>query len=103
MTYGRFLFAFVVLPLAAVLWRYSQVLRRGGYRPLVALLCIVYVATTPWDNAAVAAGLWDFAPDKIWGVRLGYLPLEEYLFFGLQALLTGIWVRARLLERGRHA
>jgi lycopene cyclase domain-containing protein len=66
---------------------------------MAALLGIVYAATSPWDNAAVAMGLWDFDPARILGVRLGWLPLEEYAFFGLQTLLTGVWALDRLRRR----
>jgi lycopene cyclase domain-containing protein len=98
-TYAGFLALFVVVPLAATLWCVGGALRRGGWRPMLALLVIVYVATTPWDNAAVARGLWDFDPARVAGVTLGWLPIEEYLFFGLQALLTGILVLDRLGQR----
>lgn len=71
-------------------------LTRRALRPLWLLLVVVYVATTPWDNCAVKQGLWGFAHGQTWGVFIGYLPLEEYLFFGLQTLLVGLWARARL-------
>ena len=96
MTYGRFLGLFVLLPILGSAWLPRANLRRGGFGPLLLLLLVVYVATTPWDNAAVAHGLWDFDNERTWGVRLLYLPVEEYLFFGLQTVLTGLWVRARL-------
>ena len=104
LTYGRFLALFVVLPLALVLWRYRRALDARALRPLWLLLGVVYVATTPWDNYAVKQGLWGFAREHTWGLFIGYLPLEEYLFFGLQTLLVGLWARARLAralgERG---
>ena len=96
MTYGGFLALFVVVPLVAALWRFGGALLDGGWRAMGLLLVIVYVATTPWDNGAVARGLWDFDPARINGVRLGWLPIEEY---GLQALLTGVWVLHRLGRR----
>lgn len=96
MTYAGFLLLFVVLPLVAAVWRYGAALGDRGWRALAMLLAIVYATTTPWDNAAVARGLWDFDPERIAGVRLGWLPLEEYAFFGLQAALTGVWVLHRL-------
>lgn len=99
MTYGGFLALFVVVPLVAALWRFGGALLDGGWRAMGLLLVIVYVATTPWDNGAVARGLWDFDPARINGVRLGWLPIEEYAFFGLQALLTGVWVLDRLGRR----
>jgi len=95
-TYGRFLGLFVLLPILGTAWWLRGSLRKGGFGPLLLLLVVVYAATTPWDNAAVAHGLWDFDDTRTWGVRLGYLPIEEYLFFGLQTILTGLWVRSRL-------
>lgn len=94
MTYGRFLLLFLVLPLGLLFLRAD--VRRGPWRPLLLLLPLVYLATTPWDSWAVAHGLWDFPEGKTWGVRLFRLPLEEYLFFGLQTLLTGLLVQRRL-------
>ncbi len=96
MTYARFLGLFVVLPILIQLVRYRRTLTLRGLAPMGILLVVVYAATTPWDNLAVKWGLWGFEPERIWGIKLGYLPLEEYLFFGLQTLLVGLWARARL-------
>ncbi|MHA7627917.1 lycopene cyclase domain-containing protein [Corallococcus sp. M7] len=96
MTYARFLGLFVVLPILFLLVRYRRTLSWRGLAPMGLLLIIVYAATSPWDNMAVKWGLWGFDPERIWGVKLGYLPLEEYLFFGLQTLLVGLWARDRL-------
>lgn len=96
MTYGRFLGLFLLLPIVWMAWRSRRVLDARLLVPLSALLVVVYVATTPWDNAAVARGIWSFDPDRVWGLWLLYLPLEEYLFFGLQTVLTGLWVGQRL-------
>lgn len=96
MTYARFLGLFVVLPIVFLAWRYRHVLTWRGMRPLVPLMFIVYAATCPWDNLAVKWGLWHFKPELIWGVIVGYLPLEEYCFFGLQTVLVGLWVFGRL-------
>ena len=96
MTYGHFLLLFLLLPLGLLAWAWRKDVRRGRWGPLLLLLLVVYAATTPWDSWAVRHGLWDFPPGKTWGLRLAQLPLEEYLFFGLQTLLTGLWVRRRL-------
>lgn len=99
MTYVTFLLAFVVPPLLLALWCCGDVLRDRGWAPLALLLVVVYAATTPWDAAAVATGLWDFDPARIAGPRLFGVPLEEYAFFGLQTTLTGVWVLHRLARR----
>ncbi|WP_240359076.1 lycopene cyclase domain-containing protein [Pyxidicoccus trucidator] len=96
MTYARFLGLFVVLPLLFLMWRYRRTFSAWSLAPMGLLLVVVYAATSPWDNLAVKWGLWGFDPERIWGIKLGYLPLEEYLFFGLQTLLVGLWARARL-------
>ncbi len=96
MTYARFLGLFVVVPILFLVWRYRRTFTARSLAPMGLLLIVVYAATSPWDNLAVKWGLWGFDPERIWGIRLGYLPLEEYLFFGLQTLLVGLWARARL-------
>jgi len=102
-TYGVFLALFVALPLGALLvvW-WTGTVRRLPWKGVLQLLLVVYLATAPWDGWAVRHGLWDFPDGKTWGIRIGALPLEEYLFFGLQTLLTGLWAGRRLLAlRGR--
>jgi lycopene cyclase domain-containing protein len=85
MTYFRF-HAFFNLPLLALLLTWPASRAWGGDQWLAAglVLLAVYSFTTPWDNYAVGRGIWDFADDKHWK-RLWRLPVEEYLFFGLQS------------------
>lgn len=54
---------------------------------LNAILSVVY--TTPWDNYLVYKGIWFYGSDRVIGT-LGYVPIEEYLFFILQSL-SGSW------------
>jgi lycopene cyclase domain-containing protein len=55
----------------------------------LALLALLY--TTPWDNYLVASGIWWYDPGLVTGLTLGWVPVEEYVFFVLQTLLTGLW------------
>ncbi len=101
MTYFGFLFRYLVLPGGALLLGLAW-LRRGGRRlpdrlrggsslAAIALTAAIAVAyTTPWDNYLVASGVWDYDPELVAGVIIGYVPLEEYLFFVLQTALTGL-------------
>lgn len=44
---------------------------------------IVMVFTSPWDNWAIARGIWDFPESRLIG-RILKCPLEEYAFFLIQ-------------------
>ncbi len=56
--------------------------------PFITLLALVY--TTPWDNYLVWREVWHYGRDRVVGT-IGYVPVEEYLFFLLQPILTGLW------------
>jgi lycopene cyclase domain-containing protein len=70
--------------LLAVAWL-EPVLRIGVFRQWRRLLLTVLPVATVfvlWDLAAVAAGHWSYASERIIGAWLpGGLPLEEVLFF----------------------
>lgn len=42
---------------------------------------IFFVIGTIWDSFAVYRGHWYFNTTKLIGIKIGLLPLEEYLFF----------------------
>ncbi len=113
MTYFGFLARFLVVPLVLVggltvrdsCRRNTLPPALRGWPAWVALLAHVVVAlvyTAPWDNYLVATRVWWYDADLVTGVVLGYVPLEEYTFFVLQTLLTGLWLVA-LARRLRPA
>ena len=66
----------------------------GGLRawlglPLIALIALVY--TTPWDNYLIWRDVWHYGTGRVVGT-IGYVPVEEYLFFLLQPIFTGLWL-----------
>lgn len=103
MTYFGFLLRFVVAPIAVLLgvalWDRRQGRRRAaslrswpvwaaiGLHMVVALLY-----TTPWDNYLVATRVWWYDPALVSGIVIGWVPVEEYTFFLLQPVLTGLWI-----------
>lgn len=102
MTYFGVLFTFIIPPMLALaawaprdLWRgLSGRGSRGIGLPYQAILLHVAIAlvyTTPWDNYLVATGVWWYDPRLVTGITLGWVPIEEYTFFILQTLLTGLW------------
>jgi lycopene cyclase domain-containing protein len=101
MTYFGFLLYYVVIPIIILavitIWdefrgmetpyfQRKQVFRIIG---LHVLLAVVY--TTPWDNYLVATGVWKYNPNLVSGIVIGWVPLEEYLFFVLETILSGLW------------
>ena len=99
MTYAAFLLQFLVVPiliLGVVVYRSHRrsELSRGVFSPLFAagvLAVIAVVYTTPWDNYLVATGVWSYDRALVLGITLGWVPLEEYLFFVLQTALVSLW------------
>lgn len=104
MTYLGFHLVFTLPWLALLLFWLARRLRSGG--PLApgsgrgdrfavaALLVHVLIAviyTTPWDNYLVARGVWDYPPGRVL-FTIGYVPIEEYLFFVIQTAATGLWL-----------
>jgi len=86
MTYFRFHVLFN-LPVLLVLGGINLLVpvQPGESFALGLVLLAVLIFTTPWDNYAAACGIWGF-PTGRYSFKIGYLPLEEYLFFLLQSL-----------------
>lgn len=100
LTYLQFHLVFIVPPLLILGWRLGRVLPALGPRGPWALLLILVVAfiyTTPWDNYLVWKEVWGYPPERVLA-RIGYVPVEEYLFFLLQPGIAGM-LFYRLLAR----
>jgi lycopene cyclase domain-containing protein len=101
MTYFGFLALFIGPPLvllAVLNWRSHRrpfPVRLLAFKPFSVILAHVLAAliyTTPWDNYLVATGVWWYDPALVTGLTLGWVPIEEYTFFILQTLMTGLWL-----------
>ena len=95
MSYLTFLLIFVVLPIGVLAAMQPRPLAGvNGWRgkwaiPLLGLIAFAY--TTPWDNYLVYREVWWYGPDRVLGT-IGYVPYEEYAFFALQPILTGLFL-----------
>ena len=101
MTYFGFLAIFIGPPLVILAisdWRNRQQsfpTRLSAFRPFSVVLAHILVAllyTTLWDNYLVATGVWWYEPSLVTGLTLGWVPIEEYTFFIVQTLMTGLWL-----------
>ena len=102
MTYFGFLLRFLILPilvfLAITYWDNRRNKQIHGFHngravwmgiAVHVLLAVIY--TTPWDNYLVATGVWYYNPELVTGLVIGYVPIEEYTFFVLETILSGLW------------
>lgn len=103
MTYFGFLLRFLGIPILILLgltyWDYRKGRRRVGrlsnWPAVLGILLHVLIAvlyTTPWDNYLVATKVWWYDPDLVTGLTLGWVPIEEYTFFVVQPILSGLWL-----------
>lgn len=104
MSYFAFHLVFTLPPILLLALVQRQPLAGiGGLRarfglPMIALMALIY--TTPWDNYLIWRDVWHYGMGRVVGT-IGYVPVEEYLFFLLQPILTGLWLYwllARLRE-----
>ncbi len=115
MTYFGFLLRFLLIPILIFLvinyWDNKNNRPTPGFQNRRAvwiaigihiLLAVTY--TTPWDNYLVATGVWYYNPALVTGNVFGYVPIEEYTFFVVETILTGLWwwFLARRISPPKH-
>ena len=99
MTYFVFLLSFLIIPILILLilnrrdsrYSTSNFTGRNVWRAILIHVVLAVLYTTPWDNYLVASGVWYYKPQLVSGLILGYVPIEEYTFFILETILTGLW------------
>lgn len=102
MTYFGFLLRFLFIPILVFLvitwWDNRNNRQMNNFRngravwlgiAIHVLLAVLY--TTPWDNYLVATGVWYYNADLVTGFVIGYVPIEEYTFFVVETILSGLW------------
>jgi lycopene cyclase domain-containing protein len=60
----------------------------------------LFVIGSIWDSFAILRGYWSYKEDYFVGIKIGVMPLEEYLFMLVIPFLTLIIYR---LVRGKNA
>lgn len=100
MTYLQFHLLFILPPIALLAFcvrtsTWPRVIAGRASGSLFVITGIAFLYTTPWDNYLVYHRIWYYGPDRVLGT-IGYVPVEEYAFFLLQPILTGLWLYALL-------
>lgn len=57
---------------------------------IIALCSLALIYTTPWDNYIIYHKAWWYRKDAVIGT-IGYVPIEEYMFFIIQTIFTALW------------
>ena len=93
MNYLFFLILFIGVPLGALIRQHfiSRSLRRLDLIILIILAIAAVIYVTPLINYVVASGIWYYNPALIVQFIIGYVPVETYLFFLMQVLLTALF------------
>lgn len=101
MSYVGFLIIYLLPPLGLLILLSVYDQRRGKAIPaefnaihpwkmILLMILIAVIYTTPWDNYLVATNVWWYDPRLVTGLVIGWVPIEEYVFFILQTALTGL-------------
>lgn len=102
MSYFQFLALFLGIPIAVLSVITILDHRRGKWSPsalsawqawvvMIGLCVVAFAYTTPWDNYLVATSVWWYDIDLVSGIVLGWVPIEEYTFFIVQPIMTGLF------------
>jgi lycopene cyclase domain-containing protein len=82
----------MVPPILILAASFAGLIRMNAKRILWSIGLQIFAAlvyTTPWDNYLVFKGIWIYGEGRVVGT-LGYVPIEEYIFFLLQPIFTGL-------------
>ena len=71
---------------------------RKVFTAIISLIVIAVIYTTPWDNYLVQNEIWYYQSTKVLGITFGYVPIEEYAFFIIQTIFSGLLLGWFLIE-----
>lgn len=80
---GEYLIILLVLLVISIFldWKYRMKLYNSRKERIIIPLVFLIIGTV-WDNFAISRGHWSFEGSTgLIGIRIGLIPLEEYLFF----------------------
>lgn len=82
---------YYTLPPAIILWFLLRpIIGQFDKLKIVILCAFALIYTTPWDNYIIYFKAWWYRKDAVIGT-IGFVPIEEYLFFVIQTTLTSLW------------
>jgi lycopene cyclase domain-containing protein len=91
MTYAQVLLVFIVPPIVILALMLGRTTKKRMWLLLGILVFVAVAYTTPWDNYLVASGVWWYDLELVTGITIGWVPIEEYAFFIVQTVMTGLF------------
>jgi lycopene beta-cyclase len=98
------------LPVLAVQWAVGHVYLRRARRTLAFAVLVPTLYLSLADGVAISQGIWTLHSDRILGVRVGAVPVEEMVFFLLtnamvaqSVILLHAWLFGRRATRDRSS
>ncbi len=82
-----FILIFLLLTGLFIEWKYKIHLYHSRRERFVATL-VMFVIGVAWDNFSTWRGHWMFPAEGTIGIKIGFIPIEEYLFI----LIVPFWV-----------
>ncbi|GAC1339438.1 MAG: hypothetical protein NVSMB29_06740 [Candidatus Dormibacteria bacterium] len=98
MTYLQFLAVFLLPPIVVLLLLGRRRLPRALGWQLLAIVVVAFIYTAPWDGGLIANRVWSYPAAQVAGPSLLRVPFEEFGFYALQTVMTGLFT-ALLLRR----
>ncbi|WRT67324.1 uncharacterized protein IL334_004294 [Kwoniella shivajii] len=78
---------FIIPPIVLLGLIYHPLIGRREILKFIWLGFMATIWTTPWDNFILSHQGWSYPPGSVIG-RIGYIPIEEHMFFILQPILA---------------
>lgn len=95
LSYLEFHLVFTLPPIALLGWFAARRDRawwnREALSGVAIIVALAVVYTTPWTNALIPRDVWWYGDGAVLAT-VWYTPVEEYLFFVLQTMLTAFWL-----------
>jgi lycopene beta-cyclase len=99
-TYFQFHLVFTLPVIGFFLWLLrglSPSERKHLWQGIGFVIVLALLYTSPWDNYLVYKGIWTYPPDRVLAT-IGFVPVEEYAFFVLMSVLTGLFTYWLMLQ-----
>lgn len=73
--------------LILIVWPF---INRSEVLKIITISTVAVIYTTPWDSYVIYNGAWTYPPERVLAV-IGIVPIEEYMFFVIQSVMTTLW------------